>query len=812
MGARGVGTGPAKHANPGNATAPGGVRARRAGGAPGGSHGSPDPAPGSRGWRGFRVPSALTPLLVALVLELLVFNLPHWASLAFPGEQAVAVSPGPGLTVSGTRYTVTDPEEAWLDLAPATPADARNTALDLAPVDAPSSPLSVGQSFRFTVSVLDGGHAVYPVDMGEAVISERLGASHYVRLHAAGRVSLIRLTLRDAQTGQVLDARGARLNARVPFHASPLRLSCLLAAAYLVWLFLPSRRMYSWRLDLGEPRQRIGLAGFLIVQGLALVLVSQLIRPARMYEGTYATGDGGAFLNDENQYAHLADALIAGRAWLDIPAPGWLAQVANPYDPGERVRAVLAGGEPALWDYAYWDGRYYSYFGPLPALALYAPYKLLTGRGLRTDVAAALLALGLLASCAYCLYWLMRLYAPRASFGLYLLCLPALVAGGGVLTQVFVPKVYSVPVLASMLLTMLALGMWLHAAAKADAAGAAENLPGPRGPARPADARLSYGLLAGGALCVGLNLLCRPQFILAVLLALPILGPRILAPGPGTRPRDARPRRAVVRRMAGDVLCLLLPLAACGLASMWWNRTRFGSPFDFGALYQLTGFDMTRADRSPARVPWGVWYYLLQPFQIAADYPFALPVDRPAGFVGQMPFEPYYAGLFALAPLSLLAPAVCLPRVRARLHAAGCLPLAGCLLALGCANLAVDSLVGGISMRYTADFAWALLLAAILTACTLAPDTDGTGACETRAVGVAGGHPARLDGPVGQSPVGGTGLAVPPRLPLALLVLLTLTGVAVSYWNLLAPGRYYNLEGTNPSLYWTIQSWLLFTQ
>ncbi|KAA8819010.1 hypothetical protein [Bifidobacterium vespertilionis] len=683
------------------------------------------------------MPSALTPLLVALVLELLVFNLPHWASLAFPGEQAVAVSPGPGLTVSGTRYTVTDPEEAWLDLAPATPADARNTALDLAPVDAPSSPLSVGQSFRFTVSVLDGGHAVYPVDMGEAVISERLGASHYVRLHAAGRVSLIRLTLRDAQAGQVLDARGARLNARVPFHASPLRLSCLLAAAYLVWLFLPSRRMYSWRLDLGEPRQRIGLAGFLIVQGLALVLVSQLIRPARMYEGTYATGDGGAFLNDENQYAHLADALIAGRAWLDIPAPDWLAQVANPYDPGERVRAVLAGGEPALWDYAYWDGRYYSYFGPLPALVLYAPYRLLTGRGLRTDVAVALLALGFLASCVYCLYWLLRLYAPRASFGLYLLSLLALVSGSGAITQVFVPKVYSVPVLASMLLTMLGLGMWLKAAA----GGVGEGLPA-RAPAGPSRSRPSRVLLAGGALCVGLNLLCRPQFVLAVLLAPPVLGPRILAPGPGTRPRDARPRRMVVRRMVGDVLCLLAPLAACGLASMWWNRTRFGSPFDFGALYQLTGFDMTRADHSPVRVIWGLWYYLLQPFQIAADYPFTLVLDKPDGFVGLMPFEPYYAGLFALAPVSLLAVLPASRRVRARLHATGRLSLVLCLLGLGLANLAVDSIVGGISMRYTADFAWTLLLAAILTACTLAPGADGngTGLAKPERAASRGGH------------------------------------------------------------------------
>lgn len=721
-------------------------------GRPPARHAVPVPERGPRRW------GVLVPLLAALVLEAFLFNLPHWQSVSFPPERSVAVSGTAGLTRDGDGYTVTDPASVWLEADLGGFEDVRGIAVDLEARD----PSPVDGAIEIGVGVFDEGHSLYVSDLGTATVTERVRSTHHLRLHPAGGVSRIRLTFRDLQSGQTLRVGGLRINARVPFHVSRARVACLLAAFYLAWAFLPSRAMYSWRLDLSERRQAIVLALFLALQGLVLVGVCEATHPEQLFAATRLTGNG-VFLNDENQYDHLSDALIAGRPWLDLPVPDWLPDLPNPYDIGARTDGTLASGEPTYWDYAYRDGRYYSYFGVLPAIVLYVPFRLLTGGDLRTDHAVAVLALGFLLASAYCLRRLLGRYAPRSSFGLYLLSLLGFVNGSGILTQLFVPKVYSVPVLASLALTMLGLGAWARAGT--------------------GDARRgrSAFLLAAGSLCVGLNALCRPQFLLACLL-LPFL-----FPWRRTGPAPAR------RKVAAHALCAVTPFVPCAAAAMWWNQARFASPLDFGATYNLTGFDMTRADRSPVRIVWGIWYYLLQPLGVSADYPFTRGADAPSMFLGQTAFEPYYAGLVAFAPLVLLTGLLLHAAVRRTMRRAGSLGPALCLIVLGIINLALDSLVGGISMRYTTDFAWTFLIVAVLVMGAVAPsavpETDAERCGPTR----------RRDDPL---------RGAVPRAAVAA----TLSGAFVSYWNLLAPDRYCALSGTNPDLYHTIQSWFLFLQ
>ena len=69
------------------------------------------------------------------------------------------------------------------------------------------------------------------------------------------------------------------------------------------------------------------------------------------------------------QYGRVADALIHGRVWVDLPVDPALQAVDNPYDAATRSR-LLADGVQLFWDYAYYDGHWYSYFGVLPAVLL----------------------------------------------------------------------------------------------------------------------------------------------------------------------------------------------------------------------------------------------------------------------------------------------------------------------------------------------------------------------------------------------------------------------------------------------------------
>ncbi|MDE3061395.1 MAG: hypothetical protein KGJ06_10330, partial [Pseudomonadota bacterium] len=82
----------------------------------------------------------------------------------------------------------------------------------------------------------------------------------------------------------------------------------------------------------------------------------------------YSTGQ-----SDWISYQMLGQAFLAGHTHLGtVPDPRLLA-LPNPYNPAGR------DGIRLLWDASLYQGKYYLYFGPVPALLLWIPVKLATG-------------------------------------------------------------------------------------------------------------------------------------------------------------------------------------------------------------------------------------------------------------------------------------------------------------------------------------------------------------------------------------------------------------------------------------------------
>ena len=75
------------------------------------------------------------------------------------------------------------------------------------------------------------------------------------------------------------------------------------------------------------------------------------------------------------QYGALAHSLLNGRLDLQRDPPAAMAEMQNPYDTAARQSAA----PDALWDVAYYQGRYYVYFGIVPCLLFQLPFELLTG-------------------------------------------------------------------------------------------------------------------------------------------------------------------------------------------------------------------------------------------------------------------------------------------------------------------------------------------------------------------------------------------------------------------------------------------------
>ena len=370
---------------------------------------------------------------------------------------------------------------------------------------------------------------------------------------------------------------------------------------------------------------------------------------------------------------------------IDKEVPEAIRELDNPYDPGARAVALQEAGQSELsgriTDFAYYNGQFYSYFGPVPALMLFAPFKLITGHDMPTWLAVFFYgALFIVAIKALLVLLCDRLLKLRPSLGLFLLADFLLCGTTGLIYLGYLPVVYSVPIISSLAFAAWGLASWL--AAKR---GAGE---------------VSAPLLVVGAVCIALTLGCRQSFVLCALLAFPLFWEEI-----------TRYRAFFSRRGIGNTACVMVPFVLAGVAVMAYNAARFGSPLDFGATYNLTSNDMTKRGFELARFPLGIFSYLFQPLSLTGKFPFMTTVPVTSNYQGYTSSEPMFGGFYAFCTIALVSFAFCSRRFKAPGSVRG---FALLLMGIGFTLMLFDIQASGITARYMADFSFFLLLPAAL--------------------------------------------------------------------------------------------------
>ena len=79
---------------------------------------------------------------------------------------------------------------------------------------------------------------------------------------------------------------------------------------------------------------------------------------------------------------------------------------------------------------------------------------------------------------------------------------------------------------------------------------------------------------------------------------------------------------------------------------MWYNASRFGSVFDFGANYSLTNNDMNLRGFSIERMLSGVVTFLLKPPYFTGKFPYLHTTSFDPDYLGRIVTEHYYGGIF----------------------------------------------------------------------------------------------------------------------------------------------------------------------
>ncbi len=391
-------------------------------------------------------------------------------------------------------------------------------------------------------------------------------------------------------------------------------------------------------------------------------------------------------------YIRQFDAWIKGGIALDLPVDPALEELENPYDPSER------GETDYYWDYAFYDGKYYSYFGIAPLITLYAPMYALTGSLPNIPLACLVLAIAAVIATAFAYREVVLRFIKEPNMWLFHVGLAGVVSASGVYLGVLCSDMYYVAVLSAQVFSMIFVYLAVRAM-RTDLLWA------------------RMVLLVLAALALTLTVWSRPTVALICIAVFPFFIEFIL-----------KIRRDTLKEGIMTVASFALPLMIGAGAVMWYNAARFSSPFDFGANYQLTVSDVSLNTIDTKYLFSAFFSYFLCPMWSTEVYPF---VEMKRMLVLPSSDRYFYAdracGAFAFGlPLGILL----YPQLAMIENNRGERDIAKTAAVFLTAALAFgiafsDFCLGGVNMRYIYDISLMLSLVGTAVLINLSAKSEG---------------------------------------------------------------------------------------
>lgn len=599
-------------------------------------------------------------ILGVLAAEIFVFNFSAWKSLFYEERmvfEQVDVEGGVETAEGSREYVV---PEGVLTLR-VEGVDSRVHNLFFA-VD-----FSETEGIPYTVTMTDEGN-YYPYSLPERMLMPGIRKSYYTNVYPSGKTGEITVQF-TVPAGSVATVNAICANARIPFAFSAGRVVLLLGAGLLFYRALwGEKKQKGAEVCLGTGKQAViaGVAAMLLI-GMAWKLAH--VNPVCVVSPW----------PHHKQYQELAEALSEGHCYLDFEPSEGLLNAPNPYD----TIYLQANGIDYRADYAYFEGKYYVYFGVVPELLLYLPCYLLTGRHLPNYIAVFLFYSGFILA-VFGLFWeVVKRWFPRTPFFLYLMVSALTACAGNYLFVIARPDLYDAPIMAANMFT--AAGLWLWIRGKCTQAAIGRKVCYVLG-------SLSMALVAG----------CRPQMLLFSFLAIPLFWEEVM-----------KKRELFGKKNLWDTVCLCIPYLFVAAGIMYYNAVRFGSPFDFGAAYSLTSNDMTKRSFNLSQALLGLWHYFFRPPVVGSDFPYLEGVQIASGsYMGKLNAEYTYGGL--LASNAFLWILFRIGRGGELLKKKRVYGVALTGIAVSVALAIVDVTGAGILQRYMVDMVWGVWFAAVL--------------------------------------------------------------------------------------------------
>lgn len=442
----------------------------------------------------------------------------------------------------------------------------------------------------------------------------------------------------------------------IPLIWSSILFFCAVVIGGLILLFMPRFQCVSLGVMDSASKK-------LILFAAALIILSCVVP---MGLSPVYNGQAGEY---RNQYEMITEAFLKGQLHFDYEVDERLLNMENPYDAVARN----IQGVDFHWDHALYNGHYYMYFGVVPALLLFLPFRVITGHALTgyhgTQIFSAAYIIGV-----FILFRLFgKKYFEKMSVSLYVLVCAA-VSYFTLWYAVAAPALYCMAIVSAMALAIWSIYFFVKAVFFCESENSA----------------IAYAAL--GSLLGALEFGCRPTVGLSNLVVLPLI-------------LIFLQKRGISMRLLGKMALAALPYALVAAGLMGYNYARFGNPFEFGQTYQLTIIDQTSyAGSMLARFDLkatlrDMYFYL---FNNMLSLPKLEPLPRIGPFV-----------TFPLLPISFLL--VLFPDTLRHIRKSS-LTLFGLFLLISTAVIIVFEVLWAPlpEPRYRLDFSWLLGIAAFI--------------------------------------------------------------------------------------------------
>lgn len=757
-------------------------------------------------------------LIIVALLECVVFNWGFWGTLhdryMHPTSLTshVTFSTGPNLVSTGIKNVyLVNGTESYVE---ATNINAPVYCVHIHSVDTPDwtkinnlsyewwDEVRVEVKLASTTSASTAASALSDTGSGWIVgpiqkYSPFAPASLYLTVpHAGQKIAALRLQF-EQPLHSTLGFAGATLNKYPPFKLNPARLFLMAIAVVFLLALAPQSQL--WRMQLETHPWGKQIITFLLALPTLILLGVFIWQNQYINLHALPQGEAGNYVYDFNQYDWIADAILHHHTWVNLPVNHMLASAQNPYSMQTRAHLLNTGVMPIFWDHAFWHGHWYCYFGVLPALVLFIPFQLVTalwvhgGLGLATCVACMFCEVLFAIGSTMLVIRLLQRYFPGSSLAMAYLCALGFQSGAQFLTLLFRQSFYELPYDSA--LVCVAFGFWFWFGARRVTSTQVKRKKRRNHTVYitrlwtvhddEQQMHLSKLRLIAGTVCIAATVGCRPPFAIGILLAFPLFWPEIKQMHFFSYLRPSAWKEKQQWRSLPNDLSVLVSGCVTVLPFVLYNYVRFHKITDFGNKYQLTVNDMMTWKPQKSVIWPLVYYYLFQPLHMEASFPLI--------HVNMTPLptwqfrEPWFAGIIFTVPFLLFSVAawVRLKELCHR-HLLGFVAVATICGLLICV---IDAYLGGLSMRYTADFGWLLSFTPVFGAALLLEEAQQ----HTREL--------QMTMHIAQEQIGRMEWWV--RLVLMLLVGLGVLITALMYF---APNRLSDLVQANPQFYYQVRA------